>query len=244
MEARTFFSFSLFCLCVCAYMKVWTHVADTSFKASLWLGSLILCLSLYKKEKTKKQSSTLRQTTKPTLLCFPQAGGSVAFAFGLLVLFLYNFCKVEMMMNGYEWMCVWARVFVFCLFVFVFCLVTTVYRMDNTADLPVIVMLFDSNIKVLLYLCCFFFIFAMLKLLIGRSEEIIHILSPWLVNWYICMHILYCKITYLNTATNQNKFILWVKPGLFGYCLRRIVVNHVCVISHPKRKQEIIFTEL
>lgn len=44
---------------------------------------------------------------------------------------------------------------VFFLFVCL-CLVTTVYRMDNTADLPVIVILFDPNIKVLSYLCCLF----------------------------------------------------------------------------------------
>ncbi len=48
------------CVCVCVYMsacerhiKVWTHVADTSFKASLWLGSLILCLSIEKKKRKK-----------------------------------------------------------------------------------------------------------------------------------------------------------------------------------------------
>ncbi len=78
--------------------------------------------------------------------------GGVALLSGLLVLFSYHFCKVEMM-NVYE--CVWVFISSFgCLF----CLVTTVYRMDNTADLPVIVILFDSNIKVILYLCCFFLI--------------------------------------------------------------------------------------
>ncbi len=62
------------CVCVCVYMsacehhiKVWTHVADTSFNASLWLGSLILCLSIEKRKG--KKTPTLKQTTKPTLLC-------------------------------------------------------------------------------------------------------------------------------------------------------------------------------
>ncbi len=109
------------CVCVCVYMsacerhiKVWTHVADTSFNASLWLGSLILCLSIEKRKG--KKTPTLKQTTKPTLLCHKTCfafhrlqivggGGGVALLSGLLVLFSYHLCNVEMM-NVYECVCV------------------------------------------------------------------------------------------------------------------------------------------